>query len=242
MPSPSEVSLIRTRRWPSALIAAVAAIIAVLAVTGSASAAAPANDNIANAQVIPTAGGTVSGTNVDATAESGEPRRVDFLDRPASTVWYEWTSPAQPAETDFDACDAEFHLKLALYKKVGDPIPPFGNLEDLGAVGEDPLEDPSCSTEYGAHGFFTPAACTTYYVQISGFAATEPPNGDRGPFGMTVSGGGSGACSTTPPPDTGSSPPPASVPKKKKKGASKKKCKKAKKGVASAAKKKKCKK
>jgi hypothetical protein len=221
------------------LFAPLAALAALLIAASPASAAAPANDNIANAPVIPTAGGTVHGTNVGATAEANEPRRVDFLGRSASTVWYAWTAPSSPAQLTIDACQgATYHMKLALYKKLADPVPPFGNLEDEGAVGEDPLEDPSCSTEYGAAGLVTPESCATYYIQISGFAATDPPDGDRGPFTMSLSGGGTGSCATAsgPPP-----PPPAATPKKKKKGAAKKKCKKAKKGVATSAKKK-CKK
>ena len=217
-----------------AFLVAVAATLAVLAMTSTAFAAAPANDNIANAQVIPTAGGTVTGTNVGATAESGEPRGSDFLDRPASTVWFVWTSPSQPAALTVDGCQgATYHMKLAIYKKAADPVPPFGNLDDRGAVGEDPTANDGCPTEYGAAGVITPESCSTYYIQISGFAATDPPNGDRGPFTLALSGGGSGACGGA------SAPPPPPVTPKKKGGA--KHCKKAKKGVASAAKKKKCK-
>jgi hypothetical protein len=243
MPIPTEVPAIRRRRFTT-LLGAAASLATVFLATGSASAAAPANDNVANAPSIPTPGGTVNGTNAGATAESGEPRGSDFLGRPASTVWYTWTSPAQPAQLTIDACQgATYHMILAVYKKVADPVPPFGNLSDKGAVGEDPGPNAGCSGEYGAAGLITPDPCSTYYIQISGFAATEPPSGDRGPFTMKLSGGGSGSCTATPPPGTGSStPPPApSTKKKKKKGASKKKCKKAKKGSASAAKKK-CKK
>lgn len=219
--------------------AAAAAAGACLALAGPAWGTAPANDNIANAQVLSaTLPTTAVGTNVGATAEANEPRRVDFLDRPASTVWYEWTSPAQPAQLTVDACQgATYHMKLAIYKKVADPVPPFGNLVDKGAVGEDPGPNAGCSGEYGAAGVITPEACSTYYIQISGFAATAPPDGDRGPFVLKLSGGGTGSCdaAAAPPPP----PPPATTtPTKKKKGAAaKKKCKKAKKGVASAAKK-----
>jgi hypothetical protein len=217
-----------------AFLVAVPATLGVLAMTSTAFAATPANDNVANAQAIPTAGGTISGTNVGATAEAGEPRRVDFLDRSASTVWYRWTSPGQPAQLNVDGCQgANFHMKIGLYKKTADPVPPFTNLADWGAIGEDPTEPQSCPTEYGVAGYFTPDACSTYYIQVSGFAATAPPDGDRGPFTLALSGGGSGACGGA------SAPPPPPVTSKKKGGA--KHCKKAKKGVASAAKRKKCK-
>jgi hypothetical protein len=243
MPSPTRgLSPIRARALRAGILGTCAATFVVLVIVGTAFAAAPANDNIANAVSIPTAGGTVSGTNEGATAEANEPRGVDFLSRPASTVWYVWTSPAQPAQLTIDACQgATYHMKLAVYEKTADPVPPFGNLADKGAVGEDPGPNAGCSGEYGAAGIITPDACSTYYIQISGFAATAPPDGDRGPFVMTLSGGGTGSCATTTPPPVAQTPAPPVAKKKKKKGASAKKCK-AKKGVASAAKKKKCKK
>jgi hypothetical protein len=54
-----------------------------------ASAAPPANDNFANAQVLATTNGTVAGSNVDATIESGEP--VSNGSERAS-IWYRWTA------------------------------------------------------------------------------------------------------------------------------------------------------
>src|SRR3712207_570946 len=71
--------------------------------------AAPANDDFANAHEIPDLQltrsytnlwqlqATVSGTNVDATKESGEP---DHANNPGGkSVWYEWT--AQESGTTF---------------------------------------------------------------------------------------------------------------------------------------------
>src|SRR5688572_12210346 len=52
-------------------------VLALLAILGTvaapAHAAAPANDNVANAQLISGTTGTVTGNNTDATEESGEP-------------------------------------------------------------------------------------------------------------------------------------------------------------------------
>jgi hypothetical protein len=46
----------------------------------------PANDNFVNAQVITGSSGTVSGTNVNATTEVGEPGFA------GASVWYAWNS------------------------------------------------------------------------------------------------------------------------------------------------------
>ncbi len=225
----AEVSLIHALRRPSVLVGALGAAFAlVLVAASSASAAAPANDNVASAQTIPAAGGSFSATNVDATAEAGEPHSIDFLDRPRATIWYRWT-PTSDGEVTFDACaGADFHMVMVLYDKIGEPVPPFTNLEDLGSIGEDLEPTAGCSNEYGAAGVFRPTPARTYYLQITGFAGTA---GEQSAFTLKVS----QAPGTVAP---GAPPPPA--PKKKKKGA-KKKCKKAKKSVASAAKKKKCK-
>ena len=48
----------------------------------------PANDNFANARAISGASGSVDGTTVAATTETGEPGPSYH------TVWYRWTAPA----------------------------------------------------------------------------------------------------------------------------------------------------
>jgi hypothetical protein len=57
--------------------------------------APPANDMFANAQIISGASGSVTGTNVDATVESGEPLTGVMT----KTVWYRWTSPSNLSMT-----------------------------------------------------------------------------------------------------------------------------------------------
>jgi hypothetical protein len=71
------------------------AIAAASLVPGTAHAAAPANDNFANAQTIPsTIPFSVLGTNVGATPESGEPNHFSStFTGPWRSVWYRWTPP-----------------------------------------------------------------------------------------------------------------------------------------------------
>jgi len=77
------------------------------AVTPSAS-LAPANDNFANAQVITGASGTVTGTNVNATTEAGEPGPA------GASVWYGWTG-TQGGVVQIDTCGSSFTPAVAAY-------------------------------------------------------------------------------------------------------------------------------
>ena len=52
----------------------------------------PANDDLANAQTISGARGTIDADNHRATATTGEPRHS--INTPAASIWYRWTAPA----------------------------------------------------------------------------------------------------------------------------------------------------
>ena len=67
--------------------------LAGLAILTSSGWGAPANDNFANAQVITGPAGNVSGNNLGATTEPGEPPTIAGAPAGAS-VWYSWTAPA----------------------------------------------------------------------------------------------------------------------------------------------------
>src|SRR5437588_625908 len=54
--------------------------------------AQPANDNFANAQVLPSAfWASVTNDNTGATAEASEPSHAGFV--PTNSIWYRWTAP-----------------------------------------------------------------------------------------------------------------------------------------------------
>src|SRR5580658_6455551 len=57
---------------------------------------APPNDNFTNAQVILGVNGTVQGTNINATVQTGETGPVPGV-AAQSTIWYIWTAPASMA-------------------------------------------------------------------------------------------------------------------------------------------------
>ena len=99
----------RSRRALLAL--AVTAFVIVPAV---AFAAAPANDNFAAAIVVPAAGGTVTSSNVDATAEPGEPDHAGSSFGALHSVWFTWTAPADGAVA-LDTCGSGFNTRLGVY-------------------------------------------------------------------------------------------------------------------------------
>src|SRR2546423_1499183 len=74
--------------------------------------AQPANDNFAAGQVITGPAGVVSGSNVGATKEPGEP---DVAGNPGgSSVWFTWTSPISDA-VNIATLGSDFDTILGVY-------------------------------------------------------------------------------------------------------------------------------
>ena len=73
----------------------------------------PPNDNFANAQVLTGCLGSVTGTNIAATKEAGEPNNPDS---PTSirSVWYRWQAPGTGSVT-IDTLGSDFDTVLAVY-------------------------------------------------------------------------------------------------------------------------------
>ncbi len=92
----------------------VAFIIAVLLLCAVPDAALsqPPNDNFANAIELTGVSGSVTGTNVDATKEPGEPDHADK--NGGKSVWYSWTAPETGA-VYFDTHGSTFDTVLAVY-------------------------------------------------------------------------------------------------------------------------------
>lgn len=82
-------------------------------VPASASAAPPANDDFADAEVISGTGPlAVDGTNVEATKEAGEPNHAGNVG--GHSVWYEWTAPGD-GDVTVATCTSLFDTLLAAY-------------------------------------------------------------------------------------------------------------------------------
>jgi hypothetical protein len=132
-------------------------------VTPSAS-LAPANDNFANAQVITGGTGTVTGTNVNATTEAGEPGPG------GASVWYALTLP-QGGILQIDTCGSSFSPAVAAY--TGSTVNALTRLAS-GTVG----------VFCGATGTFVagiqvnvPPNAGTIYIPVDGGTPSSPVQG-----------------------------------------------------------------
>src|SRR5207244_6219758 len=71
-----------------------------------------ANDAFVNAQSISGASGSVTGSNANATKESGEPYHAG--DAGGRSVWYYWTAPGSGSVT-IDTVGSTFNTLLGVY-------------------------------------------------------------------------------------------------------------------------------
>ena len=138
-----------------ALVGAVCSL--ALLASPAAWAAAPANDNFANAQIIMGEKGSVKGTNVSATLEAGEPVHASVPN--GASVWYRWTAP-RDGVVSFDTVGSNFDTVLGVYT---------GNsLASLSCVTGNDDFDP---TVFGASAVkFTAAAGVVYQIAVAGYA------------------------------------------------------------------------
>jgi hypothetical protein len=73
----------------------------------------PSNDDFTDAQVLTGSSGTVTGSNVGATTEPGEPAIAG--DVPAASIWYAFTAPAGGGLLEVDTFGSSFNTLLGLY-------------------------------------------------------------------------------------------------------------------------------
>ncbi len=92
---------------------ALSVVCALLALPCMAAAAAPPNDDFANARTLAsTLPVSDTGTNDEATKEAGEPEPSAPLI--AASVWWQWTAPAAGTVT-ISLCGSDFEPFLAVY-------------------------------------------------------------------------------------------------------------------------------
>ncbi|MCA1964396.1 MAG: S8 family serine peptidase, partial [Prosthecobacter sp.] len=73
----------------------------------------PPNDLFVNAEVLPGTAGRVAGTNLRASAETGEPNHAG-ASAPLESVWYRWTAPAA-GTLSLDTYGSSLDTTLAVY-------------------------------------------------------------------------------------------------------------------------------
>ena len=136
----------------------------------------PPNDDFATAQQISGVSGSVSGTNVGATIESGEP---NIQDGEGASVWYKWTAPAAGEAVQFNTCSAF----PAVVGRVGAFI--GSSLANLTYFGPGGPSSTSCPTGQAGSTIVFNAPATpagqVFYIKFVGIRLT-PEQPSEGPF------------------------------------------------------------
>ena len=111
-----------------------------------------ANNDFVDAQALAGADATATGTNVDATKESGEPDHAGEVG--GKSVWYSWT-PQEGGATTIDTQGSDFDTLLAVYS--GDAV------NSLSAVASNNDDSGAQSTVS-----FIATAGNTYRIALDG--------------------------------------------------------------------------
>ena len=112
-------------------------------------AAAPGNDNRAQALILTGSSGSVPGSTVGATQEFGEALLLDFY-MPINSVWYSWTAP-RDGVVSFDTCTASYDTVLGI--------------ESIG------FDNDGCGFRAGSNLVFFAEAGRTYEIFVDGVLA-----------------------------------------------------------------------
>jgi len=131
-----------------------------LCLGGAASAAAPANDNFADAAALSGLPASATGTNVDATTEWGEPGHYFYSF--GHSVWWSWTAPSD-GDVTVDTCGSDFPTVLAVYTGT--------SVEALTPVARNRIAFDYCAAPVPSGGSklsFTARAGQVYKIAVDG--------------------------------------------------------------------------
>jgi Calx-beta domain-containing protein len=145
---------------------------------------APPNDNFANAQIIPGCGGTVTGTNVSATRETGEPNHSPDNNGGSRSVWYQWQAPST-SDVTITTAGSDFDTVLGVY--VGNSV---GSLT-LIARSDDDLVTGGVNSRV----MFSPLPGSVYWIAVDGYNNFNL-GGDEGSITLTLTAGNCSTAST----------------------------------------------
>jgi hypothetical protein len=128
----------------------------------------PPNDNFASAQVISGCSGSVNGTNVGATRESGEPNHSPDNGGGSRSIWYQWTAPSSGSVT-FTTAGSGFDTVMGIY--TGSSV---GSLASVGKADDNSATDKTSTVTFSA------TAGTVYRIAVDGYN-NSGSGGDTGP-------------------------------------------------------------
>lgn len=146
------------RGFRSRRLTILGALALFLAIGSTPALAAPANDDFADARSLGTAvDGSVNGSNVGATKETGEPDHAGNVG--GHSVWYSWTAPSA-GNVFFHTRFTSFDTLLAVYtgSAVDSLTPVAANDDEPGLFGS------------GSAVSFPVSAGVTYLVAVDGFS------------------------------------------------------------------------
>jgi hypothetical protein len=130
---------------------------------------APANDNFVSAQAISGCTGSVTGTNVGATHESGEPDHLPAPEGGTHSVWYVWQAPASVSVT-IDTLGSGYDTVLAVYTGTA--------VSNLGLVARNDDKEPF--VVQASEVTFSAVGGTIYKIAVDGY--NDDNGGDVGPI------------------------------------------------------------
>ena len=141
------------------------ALALAMAFTACAAAAAPANDNFANAFVISGVSGITNGDNTAATLEEPcEPLQVNTDDNGSqfvtNSVWFAWTAPAT-GPVEFDTIGSSFDTVLSVWTSSGGICGVSPVTADDNTGGNVDFSGETSLVEFNA------TAGTTYYISVN---------------------------------------------------------------------------
>jgi N-acetylneuraminic acid mutarotase len=143
-----------------------------ISVTASFAATRPVNDDFANATIIPGTGATVSGSNVGATLEPGEPVHAGVDG--GKSVWWRWTATTSGQST-IDTLGSDFDTLLAVYT---------GSSVASGSLTTVASNDDAVGTQ--SQVTFDAVAGTTYQIAVAGAYSQASESFDAGNITLKV--------------------------------------------------------
>jgi len=143
----------------------------------------PANDNFVSAQIVTGCSGSVTGTNVGATHESGEPNHLPDGSGGTHSVWYQWQAPVSAGVT-IDTSGSNYDTALAVYTGTA--------VNNLVAIAKN--DDVNPGIIQTSIVTFNAVAGTVYKIAVDGF-----DGGDGGDSGSIKLNWNESNCSVTGP-------------------------------------------
>lgn len=132
---------------------------------------APANDNVANAELLLTNTTQATGDTTDATQELTEVRYSDSLSPSPNTglhtVWYRWIA-SRTGGAAFTTLGTAYDTVLGLYTSAVDPPTGFS---DLTVVASN--DDSSSSGDTTSRVTYSVTSGVNYYLQVSGYSSVR---------------------------------------------------------------------